>query len=177
MTPPATRRFAYGQRCSWRTYLWVLRRRPDRFTAHCRGQIGEQLHGPRCEGRAGHLLVERTPRTATPSATMINLIEELRAPDDVRAYVGVLERHGEDLEVSELIHDPPVNGLLAEKAVMTARKCGRGEVILLIGPVDHCDGTAARLRLHRRPHDGTLLQPVPPLRRWRLRFYVWLHPV
>jgi hypothetical protein len=41
-------------------------------------------------GELVDLLVEKIASDRNPSVTMMNLVEELLAPDDVQAYVGVL---------------------------------------------------------------------------------------
>ena len=41
-------------------------------------------------GEVVDLLIERIASDRNPSVTMMNLVEELLAPDDVPAYVGVL---------------------------------------------------------------------------------------
>jgi hypothetical protein len=55
-----------------------------------------------------NLLVEKIASDRNPSVTMMNLVEELLAPDDVPAYLGSCWTRC-DREVPELIHDPPVN--------------------------------------------------------------------
>jgi hypothetical protein len=41
-------------------------------------------------GEVVNLLLEQIASDRNPSATMMNMVEELLAPDDVPAYVGVL---------------------------------------------------------------------------------------
>ena len=41
-------------------------------------------------GEVVNLLVEKIASDRNPSVTMMNLVEELLAPDDVPAYLGVL---------------------------------------------------------------------------------------
>jgi hypothetical protein len=48
------------------------------------------LKGVDVRGELVNLLVQKIATDRNPSVTMMNLVEELLAPDDVPAYVGVL---------------------------------------------------------------------------------------
>jgi hypothetical protein len=64
----------------------LLGRRPGRFTAHRRSN-GK---GVDVRHEVVNLLVEKIASDRHSSVPMMNLVEELLAPDDVPAYVGVL---------------------------------------------------------------------------------------
>jgi hypothetical protein len=62
-------------------------------------------------GEVVDLLLEKIPSDHNPSVTMMNVVEELLAPDDVPAYVGDSVGQGKDREVPELGPAPPVIAL------------------------------------------------------------------
>jgi hypothetical protein len=69
-------------------------------------------------GEVANLLVEKIASDRNPSVTMMNLVEELLAPDDVPHIWGLVGQ-GVDRE-AELIHDPPVNSPLLHSLPVVA---------------------------------------------------------
>jgi hypothetical protein len=58
-------------------------------TSH-EGDMASNGKGVDVRGQVVNLLVEKIASDRNPSVTMMNLVEELLAPDDVPAYLGVL---------------------------------------------------------------------------------------
>jgi hypothetical protein len=83
-------RLADGQDSAWAKTGPCSTREATGSSTSQEADMGSSGKGIDVRGEVVNLLLEQIASDRNPSATMMNMVEELLAPDDVPAYVGVL---------------------------------------------------------------------------------------